>query len=263
MPRRARIQSQSRVYHVMMRGNERKNIFLNDEDKAKFLDIIYEKKKVSRFNLYAYCLMDNHIHLIISENKDSLARIMKRVNTSYAYYFNKTYIRIGHLFQDRFRSEPIENDNYLLAAARYVHNNPVKANMVKNVEDYKWSSYKLYLEVSRRSNIIDKDMIFGIFSEDKEKAIEAFKEFTNKPNSDEFLEYKEDDIDRMNEEESKDFVANYLKANNIGINTLKTKDGLGFRVELIKELKQKSNVSVRNIAKLLGITRGRVQEVKV
>lgn len=262
MPRRARVQSKSRVYHVMMRGNERKNIFLNDEDKAKFLDILYEKKKGSRFYLYAYCLMDNHIHLVISENKDSIARIMKRVNTSYAYYFNKRYIRVGHLFQDRFKSEPIENDEYLLTAARYVHNNPIKANMVERVEDYKWSSYKLYLEFSKYSKIIDKHLMLEIFSKDRLKAIEALEEFTNKSNVDEFLEYEEDDIYQMNEDEAKDFIANYLKVSNIGTNLLKVKDGIGFRTELIKELKQKSNLSIRNIAKLLGITKGRVQEVK-
>jgi REP element-mobilizing transposase RayT len=85
--------------------------------------------------------MDNHVHLLINEGDDEIGKIMKRINISYSYYFNKKYGRIGHLFQDRFKSEGIDSDAYLLSVVRYIHNNPVKAGLVKNIEEYKWSSY--------------------------------------------------------------------------------------------------------------------------
>lgn len=89
----------------MLRGNERKNIFLCDEDKLYFMETMFEKKQGSRFYIHSFCLMDNHIHLMISEGSEDISRVMKRITVSYVYYFNKKYKRVGHLFQDRFKSE--------------------------------------------------------------------------------------------------------------------------------------------------------------
>ena len=110
MPRQVRQISKSQIYHVITRGNERRNIFLDDEDKKRFMDILCEKKRDKEYVLYAFCLMDNHVHLIIREGTDTISRIMKRINTGYAYYFNKKYKRVGHVFQDRFKSEAIESE---------------------------------------------------------------------------------------------------------------------------------------------------------
>ncbi len=89
--------------------------------------------------------MDNHVHLMISEGTEDLSKIMKRINVSYVYYFNQKYKRVGHLFQDRFKSENVEQDLYLLALARYIHQNPLNPPLVKKVSDYKWSSYNSYM----------------------------------------------------------------------------------------------------------------------
>lgn len=129
MPRQARILNEKNVYHVMLRGNNREKIFIDNEDKQRIIETIRLKKKDREFFLYAYCVMDNHIHLVIREGEDSLSRIVKRIGVSYAYYFNKKYNRIGHVFQGRFKSENIEDDKYLLCAIRYVHRNPVKAGL--------------------------------------------------------------------------------------------------------------------------------------
>lgn len=152
MPRQRREISKTSVYHIMMRGNEKKDIFIDEEDKMKFIDILIEKKQDEAYYLYAYCLMNNHVHLIIKEGKDELSRIMKRINISYAHYFNDKYDRVGHIFQDRFRSEAIESEAYLLSAIRYIHMNPVKANVVKETSQYSWSSYNLYIDQSNNHN---------------------------------------------------------------------------------------------------------------
>ena len=104
MPRVSRKLSRSKVYHVMVRGNERKKIFIDDEDRERFISTIREKNKERKFLVYAFCLMDNHIHLLINEGQDQITKIMQRIGVSYAYYFNKKYKRTGHLFQDRFKS---------------------------------------------------------------------------------------------------------------------------------------------------------------
>jgi putative transposase len=88
--------------------------------------------------------MDNHVHLLTNQGEDSISRIMKRIGTSYAHYFNKKYNRIGHLFQDRFKSETVENDSYLLAVTRYIHNNPVKVGIVDCAFQFQWSSYLIH-----------------------------------------------------------------------------------------------------------------------
>jgi putative transposase len=127
VPRYPRQYSKTGIYHIMLRGNERKDIFIDEEDKGKFIKIIFKKKADEAFKLYAYCLMDNHLHLVIKEQKETISQIIKKIATSYAYYFNHKYKRVGHLFQDRYKSETIEDEAYLLSVIRYVHNNPEKA----------------------------------------------------------------------------------------------------------------------------------------
>jgi putative transposase len=193
MPRVARKLSESKTYHVMIRGNERKDIFHDDEDKSRFIDILYEKNKAKKYAVYAYCLMDNHVHLLINEGNDEISRIMKRINVSYAYYFNKKYGRIGHLFQDRFKSEVIEDETYLLAVVRYIHNNPVEAGKVGQVRDYNWSSFDLYInQNSDKADVIEKDLILEMFSQDRSRAVELFLEYSKQENEDSFIDVKEE-----------------------------------------------------------------------
>lgn len=160
MPRVSRQLSETGIYHVMLRGNERRKIFLSDEDRKRFIEILSEKSRENEFSVLAYCLMDNHVHLLIREGKNQIDRVMKRIGVSYVYYFNKKYKRTGHLFQDRFKSEPINDDRYLLAAVRYIHNNPVKALIVQEPDRYQWSSYNAYISKDNTgSGITDRDLI--------------------------------------------------------------------------------------------------------
>ena len=137
----------------MLRGIGKQNIFEDDLDKKKFIQILAESKEKSGFKLYAFCLMNNHVHLLLKVEKDPLEIIFKRIGSNYVYWYNTRYERVGHLFQDRFRSEPVENDDYLKTVIRYIHCNPVKGGLNKDLR-YEYSSYPLY-ENDRTGGLAD------------------------------------------------------------------------------------------------------------
>ncbi len=144
MARTARKLSGSNIYHVIQRGVNRQNIFEEDEDRFRFLDTVIRCKEVSEFRLHAFVLMSNHIHFLIEPGPEPLEVIFKRIGTSYAVWYNRKYQRAGHLFQDRFRSETVDTDQYYMTVLRYILRNPVKAGMVGSPGDYRWSSYRAY-----------------------------------------------------------------------------------------------------------------------
>ena len=138
MPRAARKKSASGIYHVMLRGADRRVLFYDDEDNERFLDTLRHAKEISGFKLYAYCLMGNHVHLLIEEGAEPLELVFKRIGSSYVYYYNWKYELRGHLLQDRFRSECVENDAYFLDVLRYICQNPSKAGLCVSPFDYPW-----------------------------------------------------------------------------------------------------------------------------
>ena len=153
MARQAREKSGTGIYHVMLRGINRQNIFEDSEDYSRFIKLLYQmvypvddngKPMPSRCVFYAYCLMTNHVHLLIREASESLADVIKRIGTSYAQYYNKKYQHFGHLFQDRFKSEPVNDNAYFFTLLRYIHQNPVAAGITKDVISYQWSSWEEY-----------------------------------------------------------------------------------------------------------------------
>ncbi|MBK5252180.1 MAG: transposase [Peptostreptococcaceae bacterium] len=131
------------IYHVMARGNGKQEIFLDEVDNRYFLKLLIGAKNAHEAKIYAYCLMGNHYHLLI-ECK-TLPEFCKEVNQTYAHYFNAKNATVGHVFQSRYKSFPVENGDYLLCVLRYIHRNPVKAGMVASPVEYFWSSYKDYL----------------------------------------------------------------------------------------------------------------------
>ena len=144
MPRTARENSNTGIYHVILRGINRQNIFEDDEDKQKFLFILREMKELCDFSIYAYALMDNHVHLLIKVGSLPLEHIFKRIGGKYVYWFNKKYQRTGHLFQDRFKSEPVEDEEYLLTVICYIHYNPPRGGLSPDL-NYTYSSFGDYL----------------------------------------------------------------------------------------------------------------------
>ena len=153
MPRQERTKSGTGIYHVMLRGINRQDIFEDDEDYLQMTACLqglterYDENGVALeplCTIYSYCLMSNHIHLLVREQKEDISSVMKRLGVAYAYYFNKKYQRNGHLFQDRFLSEPVNNIEYFMTLMRYIHQNPVHAGLAAEVRDYPWSSWAEY-----------------------------------------------------------------------------------------------------------------------
>ena len=163
----------------MLRGVNKQDIFFEDKDYLEFQDIIRKTKKKFLYQVYSYVLMPNHIHLEIKDENHKLSQIIHSVGTSYANYFNKKYKRVGHLFENRFQSRNVENVYYILNLARYIHQNPLKAQ-ISSMEEYKWSSYPEYFS-KKNFNHADSTV-------DTEKLLEIFSP-ENKDNRKEFLQF--------------------------------------------------------------------------
>ena len=254
MPRYARILNEKQVYHIMLRGNNREKIFIDDEDKSRIVETLGEKKKNEAFFIYAYCIMDNHMHLLIKESKDPVARIVKRIGTSYAYYFNKKYKRIGHVFQDRYRSENVDEDQYLLSLIRYIHRNPIKPG-IGTIEGYKWSSYKEYM--NQDNSLVETEEILGIFSKNTQNALAQFAKFNHETMEEAFLDVKEEK--EIHHKNINKFISDYLNTRKMQTFQLRDSKNKEVREELIMQLVTRSSLSLREIAIELGLNREMVR----
>ena len=263
MPRTQRKQIETGVYHIMLRGNERKNIFSDEEDKQRMIDTLIKLHNEGGFKLYAYCIMDNHLHFAVEEETEGIARIVKRVGTSYAYYYNFKHQRVGHVFQDRFKSEGIKDDAQLLEVIRYIHNNPVKAEMVGSVEKYPWNSYNAYTgkkQMGREKALFLSDVedVLQMFSMDHDKAVKLFIAFTKERTEKKFLDMDymktgKDDIDFQNR------VHKVLAVKGLKPETVKEDRIL--MEQVVRELKFEHGIAGRQIARSLGINRNVVQRI--
>jgi len=241
MPRASRVKSESGIYHIMLRGINQQVIFEQLEDYEKFTEILNKYKAISGYKVFAYCLMSNHIHLVIKEEKESIEQIIKRIAGSYVYWYNWKYYRKGHLFQDRFRSEPIEDEKYLLTVIRYIHRNPVKAEITEKLEDYTYSSYKEYMD--NESGIVDKGFVYEHISK------EGFIEFNNENTEDKCLDI-EDFVFRISDDDARKIIREI--AGITSTTELQFLD-LDERNKCIKKMKQKG-LSIRQISRLTGIS---------
>ncbi len=166
MPRCARRKSATDVYHVMLRGINRQDIFADEEDYRKFLNVLKECKKVSDFEIYAFCLMPNHVHLLIKTGEEPLDLIFKRIGSRYVYWYNLKYDRVGHLFQDRYKSEAVEDERYFLTVLRYIIQNPMKAGLEETPGSYPFSSIFGYK--GENDKITDVEFARKLFRNDED-----------------------------------------------------------------------------------------------
>lgn len=167
-------------YHITSRGLRKLPIFYDAQDRRKYLTLIEEAMELYSFNLQAYCLMPNHVHLQLECSGTAPGQIMKFIHTKYAKYFNKRYDYSGHVFESRYGSELITSINYELEANRYIHLNPVKANLVNRPEDYPWSSYRAYISQDKHPLTISTKQILSYFPN---PAIEHFIDYVNQKNT--------------------------------------------------------------------------------
>ncbi len=146
MPRPLRIPHAGYIHHVTCRGNDRQNIFLSDADFLQYCQLFEQFRKdlnsKNRLKVYNFCLMENHLHLLVEPTKDgALSKVMEEVSKAYAKYFNQKYDRMGHVFQGRYKSFLVQAERYFFACSRYIDLNPVKAGIAKDPKEYKWSGF--------------------------------------------------------------------------------------------------------------------------
>ena len=172
-----RIEFKGALYHITSRGNERREIFLDEKDRAKFLSILADYHDRYAILIHAYVLMDNHYHLILETPKGNLLKVMHGLNGSYTGYFNRQHGRSGHLFQGRYKGILVEKDNYLLPLSRYIHLNPVRAGRVKKLDQYEWSSYRGYVGRGKEQPWMEYGWVLSQFSGRTVKARRQYEEY--------------------------------------------------------------------------------------
>ncbi len=247
MPRQARIQSKTGIYHVMLRGINQQQIFYEESDYEKLKQIIKESEEPNRFRIFAYCFMGNHIHLLIKEEEETIGQAIKRIGLHFVYWYNIKYQRVGHLFQDRFKSEPVESNEYFLTVLRYIHQNPVKANLCKSIKEYKYSSYREYIE---ETDIVDTDFVYAIIEKTQ---FESFNEAENKCNC---LDVDTETRVRLTDEQAQKLIVKYSRCDSV------------VDFQNIEETKKKKcivklyakGMSIRQISRLTGTTKKIVEK---
>ena len=225
----------------MLRGINQQQIFEDGEDYSKFLQVLKDCKAISEFQIYAYCLMGNHIHLLVQERKEPIEQVMKRIATRFVYWYNIKYQRVGHLFQDRFKSEPVEDDGYFLTVLRYIHQNPTKAELCKKIEQYQFSSYN---EFFSNNYLIDTEFVFGIIPK------EDFEAFNNALCYDKCLENEDKPLIKVTDEHAQKIIQKYSKCKNVAefqSLDIKTRD------KYLKKFRE-NGLSIRQISRMTGVS---------
>ena len=246
MVRAARLKTDSGIYHIMLRGINKQLILEDEYDKQKLIEVLQQCKEICGYQIYAYCFLGNHIHLLMKEGKESLEQIFKRIGARYVYYFNQKYKRVGHLFQDRFKSEPINNDSYLLTVLSYIHNNPVQAGVSKTPSEYQWSSYREYMG---KNSLIDVEFVLGMITK------EQFVDLHKQANQDNILDISENNF-KITDAEAVRMIKEVcgVSSNEIaGLDITK-------RNQHIKKLKE-SGLSIRQISRVTGVSKGSIEKI--
>lgn len=177
MARPLRIEYAGAFYHITARGNEQKDIFREDIDREHFLGYLETAVRRYKAVIHVYCLMGNHYHLLLSTPEGNLSRIMRHINGGYTTYFNKRHNRFGHLFQGRYKAILVDADPYAGELSRYIHLNPVRAGMVRQAEQYKWSSYAVYTGKTKTPPWLTVDWLLQYFGKIPAEAREAYSFF--------------------------------------------------------------------------------------
>ncbi len=177
MARPLRIEYPGAWYHVMNRGANRSRIFYKNKDYELFLEVLQEACNLFNVSISAYCLMNTHYHIVVHTPEGNLSRFMRHVNGVYTQRYNRKYEKDGPLFRGRYKAILIQADEYLTQAVKYVHQNPIKAKVVNNLNDFKWSSHRLYLKGKNVDEWMDINSILAYFSLQKNQAIKNYNEF--------------------------------------------------------------------------------------
>lgn len=245
MPRNSRKSLPGLFYHIMSQGINKEYIFYDNILKEKYKNILNEKMKQNNINILSYCIMDNHIHLLIKvEKNEDMCKFMQQVNTTYAKFYNKINNRVGYVFRNRYLAKPILEEKQLKRCVVYIHRNPVVANMIQKEGDYKFSSYNEYINDKNEENLIcsnSNKMLFGKISKN-----ELTNEY-NKIHNYKDIELKEfDDFDERKQIDFEGLLEKY---------SYLSED------EKILKLNLNEKISERKLAEIFNKTRHQVRKI--
>lgn len=245
MSRKARTISESGVYHILFRGVNQQNIFEESSDFEKIKETIATVKQDLHFEIYAYCFMSNHVHIVLKEkNLGDISLIMKRILTKYARWYNIKYGRSGALIANRYKSVPVDIDEYFLHLIRYVHQNPLKAGITDEIEDYPYSSYVEYMKGSK---LTDTEFVLNMIS---------LEEFIDYHQEIEELKFNVTDSKKKTDEDILMFLKKHYEIDNPKSISKFSKDD---RDKILEELKKE--FTVRHIQRITGVSRGVITKV--
>ena len=252
MSRPPRILSETGLYHIIFRGINHQNLFEEKQDYEKLLEILEKIKEDEKFELYAYCLMTNHVHLFLKEkNIGDIKKIIHKVLTRYVVWYNHKYKRSGSLIGNRYKSEPIEDEKYYFALIRYIHQNPIKAGLVSEIGQYKWSSYNDYIK--SKNNLADIDFTLSMLAENPKDALESFVELHE---MEEETDFSISNTKRLTDEQLKRKIYKIAKIEPSDI-------GLRSRTErnMILAKLRENGLTTGQLERLTGISRGIISRV--
>ncbi len=250
MPRTPRIHSQSGFYHVMLRGINRQQVFYDTEDHQYFISLLDKYKTICGYKLHAYCLMGNHVHLLLQIQAEPLHIIMKRLGDAFVYWYNLKYKRTGHLFQGRYRSEPVDSDRYYMIVLRYILRNPVKAGLCISPERYPYGSAAEY--ILEADGITDKDYALQMMTYDQ------WREYISQDVDDECLEIRNDTIHRVTDTEALNYILMEFGSSSVPISISENRDILNVSIRrlLLK------GISIRQLCRLTGLSKKVIERGK-
>jgi putative transposase len=277
MPRIARQKTYDAIFHIMARSISEVELFKGDEDKKTYLGLVKKYQKLYEFRVFGYCLMSNHVHLMIDANGADISKIMHSINFSYAQYFNRKHNRHGHLFQDRFKSKMVKDEKYLITLSAYIHNNPTEIYEFETCPDkYEFSSLSIYLGLrSDPYELIDNGFIMGLFGGDIKSARKNYFTFVCKVNDKivkEGLEFEDEGTDyRSNRtiltrefqvDEIIKFISSKMRVPGIALRMKGSRKLVEAKALLVLLMRSLCNAKCSDICKTLGnITQVRVSSL--
>lgn len=274
MPRKAREKTYDAIFHVMARSISETNLFKNRDDKKKYLELVKKYQMMYQFRVYGYCLMNTHVHMIIDANGADISSIMHSINFAYAMYFNFVHKRHGHLFQDRFKSKMVQDENYLMALSAYIHNNPTDIKKYKECpEKYEFSSLSVYLGLrSDPYELVEDGFVLGMFGNNPNTARENYIKLVYMCNDEKLIdeiEFKDEPTEYrsgrkilvrdVDPEDIINFIASKMGISKVKLYSKNSKHVQNAKALVVFMMRSLCNFKCNDICAVLGnITQGRV-----
>lgn len=242
MARKARVQSKTGIYHIIIRGIEEMNVFAKDAEKERFLSVVERYKVICGYEVYGYAVLDNYVHLVIKENEIKLGNIMKRIGVKFVSEYNSAHQRTGSVFYDRFKSEVVESEEYLVQVLRFIHQEPVRFGAVMDINRYAYSSQQSYNK--ELDGLVDRQKVMEIFG----GSLARFKRFMNELTDDSCMEANRT---RISDEELAEKLLSLADVETRQQLKMLTKST---RNRLLREIKELSGASVWQLSRVSGFS---------